>query len=146
MLKQDPKNAPITENINKSISYITYSLYHMKHYEDELKRNEYENLNYRFYDEREWRYIPEFQSTICKLKKTEEEYQIWRSQSDIKPLIKEVHLAFNPGDIEIIIFEKNDEREKVVELIRNSDLSFSNKAKEILMTKIQSFENIEGII
>lgn len=146
ILKENKKNAPITKNLTKSVEYLTYSLYHTKHYEDELKRGEYVDPNYRFYDEREWRYIPEFDCAVCELSKTEEEYQEWRNQSDEKPLLKEVHLTFSPEDIAIIIFENNNQREQIVELIKKSPMNFENFSKELLLTKIQSFEDIERII
>ena len=146
LLRKDNDYSPITKNLIKSVEYLTYSLYHTKHYEDELIRGDFINSNYRFYDEREWRYIPEFDCAVCELNKTEIEYEEWRGESDVKPLLSQVHLTFAPEDIEVIVFDKNKEREKVIELIKKSELNFEHLSREVLMTKIQSFENIERIM
>lgn len=143
ILKQNQKHFKLTESITKSMEYLSYSLMYTKHYEDELKRENFHEPNYRFYDEREWRYIPEFDCAVCELKKTEDEYNLWRGHSKDKPLLDEVKLDFKANDIENLIVENNSDRDKIIELIKTSHLDFENTSKEILLTKILTIEQIE---
>lgn len=143
ILKQNQKNAQITKRITNSMEYLSYSLMYTKHYEDELKRENYYEPNYRFYDEREWRYIPEFNCAVCELKKTEEEYNLWRGDSKNKPLLDEVKLDFIASDIENLIVANDSDRDEMIELIKTSQLDFENTSKEILFTKILTLEHIE---
>lgn len=143
ILKQNSKNVAISKNINKSLEYLSYSLMYTKHYEDELVREDYHNPNYRFYDEREWRYIPEFDCAVCELKKTEEEYTAWRGTSKDKPMLEQVKLSFKASDIENIIVENNEYRDLLIEHIKESKLNFTATSKEILISKILTIQQIE---
>ena len=139
---QNKKGAEITKNLTKSVEYLTYSLYHTKHFQDNLPK--LDNKEYRFYDEREWRYIPEFQCAVCELKKTEEEYLVWRGQSENKPLLEEVQLEYEYCDIEHIVVEKKENIEEIIELIKSIDeQKLKGYQRELLYAKIICFENIE---
>ncbi len=139
---QNQQGAIITKNLIKSAEYLTYSLYYTKHYQDNLPK--LDNKEYRFYDEREWRYIPEFQCAVCQLKKIEEEYLAWRGQSKNKPLLEEVQLQFDYIDIEHIVVEKKEDIHEIIELIKTIDKGKLNGyLRELLYAKIICFENIE---
>ncbi|WP_428224595.1 abortive infection system antitoxin AbiGi family protein [Flavobacterium sp.] len=143
ILKQNPKNIQITKNITKSLEYLSYSLMYTKHYEDELEREDFYNPNYRFYDEREWRYIPEFDCAVCELKQTEEEFITWRGNTKNKPILNQVKLNFKANDIENIIVENDENRNLLIEVIKKSKLDFTDTSKEILISKILTIKQIE---
>lgn len=130
----------------KSINYNIYSLYYIKHYEDELIRGGVSNPKYRFYDEREWCYIPKFDYLNSKIKKIEndEEYKEWRNKSDSKPLIEYLELDFCHDDIEHIIVKNHDDVIEIVNFIKGiNGKKISKINKELLLTKITSFEKLE---
>ncbi|WP_459926285.1 abortive infection system antitoxin AbiGi family protein [Flavobacterium covae] len=144
VLKNNPnkQGASISKNMTNSVEYLTYSLYHTKHYQDNLPR--LDNKEYRFYDEREWRFIPEFQCAVCQLKKSEEEFNVWRKQSKKKPLLEEVSLEFDFLDIEHIVIEKNEDLIEIIETIKNiEDSKLKGHQKELLYAKIICFEKLE---
>lgn len=137
-----PEGAAFVKQITDSIEYIVYALYRTKHYEDNLPK--LDNQVYKFYDEREWRYIPEFQCAVCELGKSEQEYTEWRQQSEMKPLLDEVFLEFTLADVEYILVEDRDD---VAELIRFiNDLPpdrFGDIEKELVFTKVACFQDIQ---
>lgn len=140
-----PEGILVTQNLNDSVSYLIYSLYHTKHYEDDLVRKEGTINNYRFYDEREWRYIPEFDCAVCQLKMTEAEYIAWRGPEDQpKPTLPEVELTFLAEDIEFILVKEDSEIGPMMAEIDKLDAAFfAGSARETLKTKIISFDRIE---
>ena len=125
------------------LEHLIYSLYYTKHYQADLEREDGVTKDYRFYDEREWRYMPEFDCAVCQLRRTEKEYKEWRGTGQYKPLLPEVNLSFNYSDIEHIIVEKDFEAREIIDLIKSfSDQKCRQDLKENLYTKITSFEKI----
>ena len=123
--------------------HLIYSIYYTKHYQADLEREDGLTKDYRFYDEREWRYMPKFDCAVCQLRRTEKEYLEWRGISEKKPLLREVALSFDYSDIEHIIVEKEVEIEKMIDIIKKiSNDKCSQMIKERLLTKITSFEKI----
>ena len=133
------------DNMANSMRHIIYSLFYTKHYSDDLERNGQIINDYRFYDEREWRFLPEFQCAVCELRRTEEEYKQWRGDpTKPKPILQEVNLSFCFADIEHIIIEKNDEAKVIRDIIKSiPDDKCPQDVKEDLYSKIISFEKIE---
>jgi hypothetical protein len=74
MLQQIQKSLTILKAKKGPLEHFIYSLYYTKHYEADLERENDITKDYRFYDEREWRYMPEFKCAVCQLRRTEEEY------------------------------------------------------------------------
>jgi hypothetical protein len=71
-LKSDMETLKI---IDHNLRHVIYSFYYTKHYSDDLDRNGVITPSYRFYDEREWRYLPEFELYIHKLRYSKEQYE-----------------------------------------------------------------------
>lgn len=136
------QGAAIVKNLTNSIEFIVYALFYTKHYDDNLER--LENKNYRFYDEREWRYIPEFQCAVCELKKTEEEYNAWRQQSVTKPLLEEVILNFTLADVEYIMVETRENAKDLIQFINElPEERLGDIAKEIIYTRIICYDDVQ---
>ncbi len=129
----------------KALEHIIYSMYYTKHYQADLERDNGVIKNYRFYDEREWRYMPQFQCAVCELKRTEQEYIAWRATREHKPLLNEVQLSFLFSDIEHIIVEKTSEIPEMINFIKGlSEDKCNADIKDNLLTNITSFEKIEN--
>lgn len=128
-----------------ALEHFIYSLYYTKHYESDLVRENRTIKNYRFYDEREWRYMPQFKCAVCELRRTEEEYQKWRATSEKKPVLKDISLGFDFSDIMHIIVEKESEVKEIIALIKDLEGSRCDPQwKDLMLTKITSFEKIEN--
>jgi hypothetical protein len=118
-----------------------------KPYEGEMWRiNKY--VTKRFYDEREWRYIPflhpketiEFKEDY-RLTKTEFLNEVKRAKAN--KYVKDNHsLEFNFEHIKYIIIKNDNEAKAMTEAINSSD-KFNEEQKIILFTKIISTEQIK---
>lgn len=132
------------KDVMNTIKYNSYSLYHTKHYEDKLVRSNKTKPKYRFYDEREWCFVPEINGRDPLLI-TEEEYIKWRNTKSSKPLIEDLNLSFNAHDIQHIIVAKESEIPKMISIIKKLNTTkYTEADKELLFTKIVSFERLKN--
>ena len=97
------------ESLGKIVSFGQYIPFYVKHYEDDLERNEKTIKNYRFYDEREWCYVPESLQTSNEMFKSMSQYKMWREESSEKSLLKNVNLDFKLQDITHLLVEKKED-------------------------------------
>lgn len=132
------------DNVADSLKFTLYSSYFTKHYQDDLNRNGEEIKSYTFYNEREWRFVPDFETAMCKLKITDDEYKIWRGDTITpKPLITEINLPFFGGDINYIIVNGKEEIKPMIKTIEKCiELGKLEEDKEILFTKIITYKQI----
>ncbi len=140
----------IQEQIRQNILFdddlikgITRLKFFIKPYEDDYLRNGEIIPNVRFYDEREWRFVPtspdnefyfmEKQDFINSAKREE-----WNNK-----LPESATLEFTPDDIRYIVVEREDEISKMVDEIMHikGDKYTCNQLK-ILTTRIISAEQI----
>lgn len=139
LLKCNQELASLMRTIS-AMSYCVYSLYFSKHYQDDLERENVIIPDYRFYDEREWRFMPNFYCAVCELKQTEEEYLKWRGSAETKPLLEKVTLTFDYSDIDYIIVKKAEEIAEIKSLIEaNSNISI--EVRDLTQSKIVLFKN-----
>jgi hypothetical protein len=127
---------------DRASHFNQYSMNFVKHYEDDLIRNGTTTLNYRFYDEREWCFIPDF-DTSTKLHINNEQYTTWRGDtSKRKPSIPDFTLNFEFEDIQHIIVATEDEISTMVGFINN--LPCPTKQRDLLFTRIKSIEKLRS--
>lgn len=138
-LKEDNKKMRV---IFEGLDHTVYSLYFTKHVMDNLERNGKITRNYKFYDEREWRYVPELKHELFRLYMDENKYLLWRGNEKQKPILQEVNLDFKPNDIEYIIVEKKSEKKKMIDFIKSLEYINSTQ-KENLYSKILSFQELK---
>lgn len=140
------KSKNIYDKENARLLFIELSGF-FKPYEGEMWRiNKY--VTKRFYDEREWRYIPfllpkepgEFKEDY-RLSKNEFLNEIKRAKAN--KYVKENHpLEFDFKDIKYIIIKNDNEAKAMTEAIYSSP-KFNEEQKIILSTKIISTEQIK---
>jgi hypothetical protein len=137
----------VTSNLYPSFEYLSQ---HVKPYNYQRIPSRQENR--KFYDEKEWRYVPDpigFENLILYpyLYETDEELQ--EAVEIANKQIKIRNLSFKPDDVTIIIIEEERYRDEVEEVIcnffnlnkfQNYEL-FSNKIKTIAQIKDGNFEN-----
>jgi hypothetical protein len=121
---------------------INVRFYYLKPYEGIFKRNGRE-LDVRFYDEREWRYIPEpLSGEYYQLEKTlYDDSNIQQKECDSLP--ESATLKFTPDDIRYIIAKTAGEILEMVDEIMDlkGDHYTANQVK-LLQTRIISAEQI----
>ena len=102
-----------------------------------------------FYEENEWRYIPQkmhviegdsiFGLTLLKEEAKEE------SLNKINTILSKQPLIFEPEDIQYIFIDNERERKSIIELIKNiKSIKYSSDTINTLCSKIISYEQIEG--
>lgn len=124
-------NSILPEPLRNFSSIIPYV---KKYYGKNVKKNE----NFRFYNEREWRYVKSKEVRIL--------------HGDINKIINKCYeldqnptqyLSFNPSNVEYIILENKSEIYKMVEFI-DAYIEISDKEKKILSTKIITATRIKN--
>lgn len=127
--------------LEKKLSQIiTEIMSYMKNYEGTLKTSKITRDNYRFSDEREWRYVPPIDilksATPFIVPKSSEE------KAKANKNLEHLRLKFTPDDINYIFVQKESEIQEVIDAIRNANGSMPYSSVERLMTRIMTTEQI----
>jgi len=136
---------PITDNVTQIVDSYLNTLRFIKNYKGTLIRMEKTYHNYRFYDEREWRYIPEYRDKRVKPSIKYEEYQAYRGDSKEKPLIKTINIQFKAKDIRYLIVNSNSDIPRLIRAIKSSNNLVDNSDEaDILATNITTIEQLNN--
>ncbi len=120
---------------------IVYILSYIKQYEGPLAKHNYSN--YRFYDERELRFVP----NADKLKEIGEKSMLWNYQAykdahNGSPLLpKSLNITFEWEDVKYIIVEKENEKQEYKKLIEDR-----SGRKDLNISFFTNKEVVEDII
>lgn len=110
---------------------------YMKNYQDDLIRGDKTIPNYRFSDEREWRYVLNYLELEQPLHSAQEDKSILNSK------ISEKRLEFEPNDIKYVIIDNENEISDFLQILRNAKgKNYTHSDVERLMTRIITTEQI----
>ncbi len=113
---------------------------YIKNYQSDLERKGTVMTDYRYSDEREWRYVPSYQEK-CMMALSEELYNTDRSKYDDQ--LKPLKLEFTPNDIKYIIIDKDEEISEFVGYLREAKATnYTYHDVERLTTRILTTEQI----
>lgn len=138
----------VKNSISKNISLLNHFAFYIKPYEGQVwNKNEFNGPVKRFYDEREWRYIPAFNFLITNKIRwylNKDEFLDDKLRDDANKNISEVSkLSFEPSDIKYIIVNSEDEILRLYKEIDNiKGHKYSSDEVNILRTRIISKEQI----
>ncbi len=140
-----------TQLNQKEYNYLisSYQLFsYCKAYHGSMQRNEKLKKKIRFYDEREWRYVPEYrliQNEFPKFFLDKDEYLNKEIRQKYNNLLSEFKIKFSPKDIQYIIVSKEKERGDMISSINGIKEGYytPNEIDE-LKSKIISVEQIKG--
>jgi len=126
---------------NRALNSITEVYRYHKPYEgrnDKLRQD-----NYRFYDEREWRYIPpidhgEFEDYLIL-----EDYENYKKDNPDKPHLKNLRLTMKSDDIDYIIVRNKEDILPLISFLENQEDMGSTKKIKLLTTRIITKSQIE---
>lgn len=111
----------------------------MKNYEATLVRNENTILNYRFSDEREWRYVPAY-TEKCHMFAPGDHVGI---KDQLDKSLEDMRLEFEPNDIKYIIINDDSEIGEFVEYLRRAKgKNYSLHDVDRLTTRLLTAEQI----
>lgn len=127
-----PENNERDKMIEHYLSLFAYC----KNYEGRLVRGKINTDSYRFYDEREWRYIPkeeELKGAFVRLLGT----QYAEDKEAYNEKLKDCYLKFTPGDISYIIVDSDEEIPEVLEILTKAyDPIATGRELKVLSTRI----------
>jgi hypothetical protein len=127
------------------LTYYWNIFFNLKNYSGDLKRKSGELKDYKFYDEREWRFIPQLnKEDEQKITISKEKYEQYRGNyNNPKPLLRDYKLDFSATDIEYIIIENKSEVTRLINFLKNTKSLGDTKSDiEFLYTKIFTIEQI----
>lgn len=114
---------------------------YIKNYEGDLTRKSNTTKNYRFSDEREWRYVPPF-SEACEMVIGAPDYQKDKKSYDCH--LENLRLTFEPNDIKYIIIDNDAEIGEFIDHLRRAKgKKYSLDDIERLTTRILTTQQIE---
>ncbi len=98
----------------KSIIDITR---YIKNYQKNLIRKGETINDYRFSDEREWRFVPHF-TEKCKMLLTKEELETAAKKKKNNSTLKNLKLKFEPNDIKYIFVESDEDIHDLINILK----------------------------
>lgn len=139
-----PKDQAKWKDLTDSQRAVIDLMCYLKNYEGDLRRGEKTIQNYRYYDEREWRYVPEYSSGFPMIV-AEANYEEAAQKSAANRLLSAIRLGFEPSDIKYIIVKSESEVHEFVQVIRDAKgKNFTLKDIELLTTRIITKDQIES--
>ncbi len=147
ILKLDEHEKEVLKSDSTLGIQFDFAIQYIKPYEGKLWKNgKWSKENIRFYDEREWRYIPNFKNIDQPLWISNEVLKEPHPLEDLNKTIaerKDVRLSFVPNDIKFIIVKKESEilpmLDKVINIKKHK---FLYNDVQLLTTRIISMESI----
>ena len=122
--------------------YNTYR--YIKNYEAPLKRKGHPIIpNYRFADEREWRYVPELGSTDIPPFIFNNSIKASSLKDELNQSINHVKLDFQPEDIRYLIVENENEILKLIDHLKSVKGRFPSEVLKRFTSRILTAEQID---
>ena len=133
--------------LNKYYLNIMNTYRYSKNYEGELwRRGILKDDNYRFADEREWRYVPGLQNqgvlpfvSISKISTREQ-------KNEYNSKVEHLRLSFQPDDIKYLIVEKDSDISGLIQHLENVKGRFNPETRSRLASRILTVEQINSDI
>lgn len=134
-------NNAIQETAKNHLNLFRY----IKNYKGTLIRHDKTIKNHRFYDEREWRYIPAINDKRLEARLNEEQYKKYRDAGRTKPFIKNINLPFTSDDIKYLIVKSSYDIPRLIKAIKSTDnLTKNSNEGDILTTRILTVEQLNN--
>jgi hypothetical protein len=115
---------------------------YIKNYEGDLKRRSgVTTRNYRFADEREWRYVPPLDATPFSFFPLDR-ISTLEGKSEVNGRIADLRLEFDPEDIKYLIIERDDERLSLIKHLEAVKGRFDDGTRRRLASRILTSEQI----
>ena len=126
----------------KALDFMKQLIVYAKNYQADLERKDTKIENYRFYNEREWRYILEYHNR----KKVSAVFgENKADKASLNESIVDARVGFDVDEITYIIVETLEEIEITINAIRNAyNDRCTSKQLDILLSKIISVEQIRS--
>jgi hypothetical protein len=115
-------------------------LMHTKPYYGSMNRND-KIIKRRFYDEREWRWIPELDPNLFQSHLIETDFE--RIQHFNSKIANHRKLKFSPNDIEYLILNNESEISEFIDILEMVKVGFDEKTVKKLTSRIITKDQIQ---
>lgn len=127
-------------DLSETESQLVNLVRYMKNYEADLTRAGITIANYRFADEKEWRYVPRKDEAHMVIMGSLVTHDV---KKQFNKKIENLRLGFEPKDIKYIIVKEEADISEFIEVLRRSKgTKFTMADVERLMTRIITSEQI----
>jgi len=132
---------------NPRFESLRHNFYHLscylKPYSGVLVRPGRRTPGYRFYDEREWRFVPPLPSPLYRLALTKNEFQnAARRHRANASLAKVGPLRFRPGDVKYIIVATDKQIVPTIHKLEDGATGFGPDQTRLLISRLVSAQQI----
>ena len=104
------ENAEVIDRIVDILRYV-------KNYEGLLTRSGKAKAKYRYSDEREWRFVPQYNSD-CQMYYSEKAFNADGIKEEANQSLSKISLKFEPNDVKYIIIKSDNEISEFIEHLR----------------------------
>jgi len=119
-------------------------LRYIKNYQGNLIRKGKSKANYRFSDEREWRYVPSF-TEKCKMFTSKSNYNTKAAKHKIDSGLVDINLSFELNDIKYILVKNDKDIHDLIDTLRHVVWDgVTGKEIDRLTTRIFTTEQIKS--
>lgn len=146
---QSPRDDKHREEMRKLGNEMIFFSCHLKPYKGHKWDGEgFSGNETMFYDEKEWRYIPDYKSILEKSLRPyifSHEYMNESKKDEFNDIFKQhFKLGFKPGDIKYIIVDGESEVLDMAEKIEGLKSPFAMDEVKLLITRIISVERLRA--
>jgi hypothetical protein len=118
-------------------------LRYIKNYDGELIRNGIlQDDNYRFADEREWRYVPPINTPIVRPFVSIDQIRTAEQKQRLNETVAHLPLTFEPDDIKYLIVENDDDITGLINHLHNVKERFIPETRNRLASRILTVDQI----
>lgn len=134
-------------NLNKSYLNVMNTYRYIKNYEGELWRHgKLENENYRFADEREWRFVPNLDTESVAPFVGISNIKTKQQKDSYNAKVDHIRLKFQPDDIKYLVVEKDTDISDLINHLHIAKNRFNDETRNRLASRILTVEQIENDI
>lgn len=131
-------------NFNRSYLNVVNMYRYIKNYEGELWRHgNLEDENYRFADEREWRYVPSINAPNVPPFVAISNIRTRQQKDSYNNRIDHLRLTFTPEDIKYLVVERDSDITDLINHLQNVKRRFNEETRNRLASRILTSEQIE---
>jgi hypothetical protein len=142
--KRKIEKSGATSELNKDYANIYNTYRFIKNYEAPLKRKGEPTIeNYRFADEREWRYVPPLSTPDLTPFVPMSSIRTASQKNELNKRIEHIRLEFQPEDIRYLIVEKEEEITGLITHLRSVKGRFDSETLNRLTSRILTANQIE---
>ena len=133
-----------TSELTKDYMNIYNTYRFIKNYEAPLKRQGKPTIeNYRYADEREWRYVPPLGTPDLTPFVPVSTIKTSRQKNDLNESIEHIRLEFEPEDIRYLIVENDEEISTLIKHLEHVKDRFDSETLNRLTSRILTADQIE---